>query len=101
MLAQGLHGKVVHALDLAELHHDEVHVARTGALGQLLPWCEYRLHAQARVGAVELADGRAHQRRAAIGPYADAQFAEFQALGQCNVAFQVARDGVEEARMGK
>jgi hypothetical protein len=99
VLGEALHGKVFHLLHLAELDHDEVDIAGAGAVGQLLPGGQHGLQAQARMRSVELADGRPHQRRAAIGPDADAQFAQFQPLREGNVALQVAGDGVEQAGM--
>jgi hypothetical protein len=99
VLGQALHGKVFHLLHLAEFDHDEVDIAGARAVGQFLPGGEDGFQAQARMRAVELADGRPHQRRAAIGPDADAQFTQFQPLRERNVALQVAGDGVEQAGM--
>ena len=99
VLGKALHGKVFHLLHLAEFDHDEVNVAGSGAVGQLLPGSQHGLQAQARMRAVELTDGRPHQRRAAIGPDTDTQFAQFQPLREGNVALQVAGDGVQQAGM--
>jgi hypothetical protein len=99
MLAQRLHRKVVHQLHLAELDHDQIHIARPGAVGQLLPGGQHGLETQARVRQVEPPEGGPHQRRTAVGAHADAQLAQFQPLRERDVALQVARGAVELARM--
>ncbi len=48
------------------------------------------------MGPVELADGRPHQRRAAVGSHADAQLPKFQSLRERNVALEVAGDRVQQ-----
>jgi hypothetical protein len=101
MLAQRLHRKVVHQLHLAELDHDQIHIARPGAVGQLLPGGEHGLETQARVRQVEPPEGGPHQRRTAVGAHADAQLAQFQPLRERDVALQVARGAVELARMSE